>query len=215
MQDSRLQSKLISKLSSKFIVGLTGGIGSGKTTAGNIFARLGADIIDADEISRALVNAGSPCFDEIVLHYGKDIVDSDGNLDRAKLRELVFNDDQQKQWLENLLHPLIKQGIEQKIEISASEYIIVSVPLLLESGNYDFVDRILVIDVPEKTQLSRIMHRDGSSENLARQIMNTQVSRDERLRQADDILDNNNDLGSLEKQIENLHEKYLRLAATK
>lgn len=215
MQDSRHQSKNKSKLFSKYIVGLTGGIGSGKTAASNIFARMGVEIIDADEISRSLVNSGSPCFEEVVLHFGRGIVDSTGNLDRAKLRELIFNNEQQKQWLENLLHPLVKQEIERKIEISSSKYIIVSVPLLLESGNYDFIDRILVVDVPEKTQVSRIMQRDGNSENLARQIMDTQVSRDERLKHADDILDNNNDLGSLEIQIKNLHEKYLRLASTK
>jgi len=204
----------MSKFISKYIVGLTGGIASGKTTAGNIFARLGVDVIDADEVSRSLVNAGSPCFDEVVLHFGNDILDSGGDLDRAKLRELIFNDDQQKQWLENLLHPLVRQEIERKIEVSSSKYIILSVPLLLESGNYDFVDRILVVDVPEETQVCRIMQRDGSSENLARQIMSTQVSRDERLSHADDILDNINDLDSLKIQIENLHEKYLRLAAT-
>jgi len=112
------------------------------------------------------------------------------------------------------LHPLVRQEIERKIEVSSSKYIILSVPLLLESGNYDFVDRILVVDVPEETQVCRIMQRDGSSENLARQIMSTQVSRDERLSHADDILDNINDLDSLKIQIENLHEKYLRLAAT-
>ncbi len=197
---------------SRFVVGLTGGIGSGKTAVANLFSRQGIEIIDADEISRTLVKTGSPVLEAIIKHFGSSITDAEGNLDRKQLRELVFADNAEKEWLENLLHPLVRQEIERQVAASSSQYVIIVVPLLLESGNYSDVDRILVIDVPEDVQLERIKKRDGSSETLARSIMDAQMKREERLESADDVISNNSGIDSLEKQVKNLHNQYLQLS---
>ncbi len=197
---------------SRFVVGLTGGIGSGKTAVANLFSRQGIEIIDADEISRTLVKTGSPVLEAIIKHFGSSITDAEGNLDRKQLRELVFADNAEKEWLENLLHPLVRQEIERQVAASSSQYVIIVVPLLLESGNYSDVDRILVIDVPEDVQLERIKKRDGSSETLARSIMDAQMKREKRLESADDVISNNSGMDSLEKQVKNLHHQYLQLS---
>ncbi len=197
---------------SRFVVGLTGGIGSGKTKVANLFSRQGIEIIDADEISRTLVKTGSPALEAIIKHFGSSITDAEGNLDRKQLRELVFADNAEKEWLENLLHPLVRQEIQRQVAASSSQYVIIVVPLLLESGNYSDVDRILVIDVPEDVQLERIKKRDGSSETLARSIMDAQMKREERLESADDVISNNSGMDSLEKQVKNLHHQYLQLS---
>jgi len=197
---------------SRFIVGLTGGIGSGKTTVANLFSRQGIEIIDADEISRALVKTGSPALEAIIKHFGSSITDAEGNLDRKQLRELVFADNAEKEWLENLLHPLVRQEIQRQVAASSSQYVIIVVPLLLESENYSDVDRILVIDVPEDVQLERIKKRDGSSETLARSMMDAQMKREGRLESADDVISNNSSMDSLEKQVKNLHHQYLQLS---
>ncbi len=197
---------------SRFVVGLTGGIGSGKSTVANLFSRQGIEIIDADEISRTLVKTGSPALEAIIKHFGSSITDAEGNLDRKQLRELVFADNAEKEWLENLLHPLVRQEIQRQVAASSSQYVIIVVPLLLESENYSDVDRILVIDVPEDVQLERIKKRDGSSETLARSIMDAQMKREERLESADDVISNNSGMDSLEKQVKNLHHQYLQLS---
>ncbi len=197
---------------SRFVVGLTGGIGSGKTKVANLFSRQGIEIIDADEISRTLVKTGSPALEAIIKHFGSSITDAEGNLDRKQLRELVFADKAEKEWLENLLHPLVRQEIQRQVAASSSQYVIIVVPLLLESENYSDVDRILVIDVPEDVQLERIKKRDGSSETLARSIMDAQMKREERLESADDVISNNSGMDSLEKQVKNLHHQYLQLS---
>lgn len=204
MQDSRAKSK--------FIVGLTGGIGSGKTTVSDLFNSLGVNVIDADVISRSLVQPGSTCYQEIIAHFGKAILDSEGELDRSRLRTLVFNDVQARNWLENLLHPLIQQHIDSQIAASNSAYVLLVVPLLLESEAYDFVDRILVVDVPEAVQVDRIMTRDNSGEALVRQIIAAQISREERVRQADDIIDNTRSEAALKEEVKRLHEHYLECA---
>ncbi len=197
---------------SRFVVGLTGGIGSGKTTVANLFSRQGIEIIDADEISRTLVKTGSPVLEAIIKHFGSSITDAEGNLDRKQLRELVFADNAEKEWLENLLHPLVRQEIQRQVAASSSQYVIIVVPLLLESENYSDVDRILVIDVTEDVQLERIKKRDGSSETLARSIMDAQMKRERRLESADDVISNNSGIDSLEKQVKNLHNQYLQLS---
>jgi dephospho-CoA kinase len=196
----------------RFVVGLTGGICSGKTTVANLFSRQGIEIIDADEISRTLVKTGRPALKAIIKHFGSSITDAEGNLDRKQLRELVFADNAEKEWLENLLHPLVQQEIQRQVAASSSQYVIIVVPLLLESDNYRDVDRILVIDVPEDVQLERIKKRDGSSETLARSIMDAQMKREERLESADDVISNNSGMDSLEKQVKNLHHQYLQLS---
>ena len=197
---------------SRFVVGLTGGIGSGKTTVANLFSRQGIEIIDADEISRTLVKTGSPVLEAIIKHFGSSITDAEGNLDRKQLRELVFADNAEKEWLENLLHPLVRQEIQRQVAASSSQYVIIVVPLLLESENYSDVDRILVIDVTEDVQLERIKKRDSSSETLARGIMDAQMKRERRLESADDVISNNSGIDSLEKQVKNLHNQYLQLS---
>ena len=197
---------------SRFVVGLTGGIGSGKSTVANLFSRQGIEIIDADEISRTLVKTGSPVLEAIIKHFGSSITDAEGNLDRKQLRELVFADNAEKEWLENLLHPLVRQEIQRQVAASSSQYVIIVVPLLLESENYSDVDRILVIDVPEDVQLERIKKRDGSSETLARSMMDAQMKREGRLESADDVISNNSSMDSLEKQVKNLHHQYLQLS---
>jgi len=197
---------------SRFIVGLTGGIASGKSTVANLFSCQGIEIIDADEISRTLVKTGSPALEAIVKHFGSSITDAEGNLDRKQLRELVFADNAKKEWLENLLHPLVRQEIQRQVAASSSQYVIIVVPLLLESENYSDVDRILVIDVPENVQLERIKKRDGSSETLARSIMDAQMKRERRLESADDVISNNSGMDSLEEQVKNLHHQYLQLS---
>ena len=211
MQDSRKTPK--------FIVGLTGGIGSGKSTVSKLFYDLGIQVIDADTIARELVIPGSPCFQAIVDHFGNTVLEkkvetnaeSDGTLNRTHLRELIFNNENEKSWLENLLHPAIREEIDRQISESKSAYIILSVPLLIESDQYDFVDRVLVIDVPEKTQLERIKARDASSEKLIREIMASQVSRERRLAVADDTLDNSGSQDTLRQQVLLLHEHYLQI----
>jgi len=197
---------------SRFVVGLTGGIGSGKSTVANLFSRQGIEIIDADEISRTLVKTGSPVLEAIIKHFGSSITDAERNLDRKQLRELVFADNAEKEWLENLLHPLVRQEIQRQVAASSSQYVIIVVPLLLESENYSDVDRILVIDVTEDVQLERIKKRDGSSETLARSIMDAQMKRERRLESADDVISNNSGIDSLEKQVKNLHNQYLQLS---
>ena len=197
---------------SRFIVGLTGGIGSGKTTVANIFSSLGVEIIDADEISRDLVKVGSSCLDQIKAHFGSSVIANDGSLDRAALRGIVFANEQEKQWLENLLHPLVRDEIVTRVSAAAGDYVIIVVPLLVESGSYDFVDRILVVDVPEQLQIERIRTRDGSSEELIRQMLASQISREERLQHADDVIDNNTDMDALASRVSELHASYLAQA---
>jgi len=195
----------------KFIVGLTGGIGSGKSTVSELFHDQGIQVIDADTIARDLVIPDTPCFKAIVEHFGEDVLETTGTLNRTYLRELIFNDDNQRKWLESLLHPAIREEIDRQISESKSAYIILSVPLLIESDQYDFVDRVLVIDVPEKTQLERIKARDASSEKLIREIMASQVSRERRLAVADDTLDNSGSQDTLRQQVLLLHEHYLQI----
>jgi len=194
------------------IIGLTGGIGSGKSTVSNLFKSMGAEIIDADEISRSLVSRGTPQLEQIAAHFGPEILESDGSLNRARLREIIFHNDKEKQWLEDLLHPAIQEIIMAQIARVEASYAILVVPLLLESGNYKFVDRIAIVDVPESVQLARVMDRDGSNKALIEKILAAQISRKSRLDAADDVIDNSKSLEILRARVKELHDAYSQLA---
>ena len=199
---------------SHYIIGLTGGIGSGKTAASDAFAQLGINIVDADVCAREVVTSGSNTLAQIVEHFGSDILLPSNELDRALLRQRVFADDAEKNWLNQLLHPLIRQRMLAQIAASTSAYCILSVPLLLENKMQSLVNRVLVIDVPPDLQIKRVVDRDQSEEALIQSIMNSQIDRDSRLALADDIIDNQSDLVSLHEQVDALHLNYLALAAS-
>ncbi len=193
-----------------YIIGLTGGIGSGKSTISGMFEKLGAEIVDADKISHALVSKNEPLYKEIVNHFGSQILNDQEQLNRPLLRKIIFNDSEEKAWLEELMHPAIKNTILGIVKESQNPYIILSVPLLLESGNYEFVDRVLVIDVPESLQLERIGKRDSISTDLAQSIIKSQISRSERNKKADDIIVNDAPMEDIRKLVVQLHNKYLQ-----
>lgn len=196
----------------RFTVGLTGGVGSGKTTVSTLFHALGTDIIDADAISRNLVSPGSPLLEKILAHFGTAIADPSGGLDRGALRERIFHDPGAKAWLEALLHPVIRDEIQRQIDTGKSPYAIVVIPLLVESGSYGFLDRVLVVDAPEADQVTRLCQRDGISRELAQRMLATQATRQQRLDKADDVIDNSGQPENLAQQVQGLHETYLKLA---
>ncbi len=194
-----------------WILGLTGGIGSGKSAAAERFAALGVHLVDADHAARWVVEPGRPALERIAEHFGDQILQADGTLDRAALRERVFQDAGERKWLEALLHPLIGEEVSRHLSQAQSPYAILVSPLLVESGQHRLSQRILVIDVPEALQLQRTMQRDGVSEAQARAILDVQSSRAERLRHADDVLVNDRDLAWLNAEVERLHSFYLTL----
>lgn len=194
------------------VIGLTGGIGCGKSAAAEIFAQLGVAVIDTDQISRRLTEAGQPALAAIREQFGGDYFLPDGNLDRARLRHRVFSDPEAKSKLERILHPLIKEEVRRLLAEVLAPYAIVAVPLLLETGNYgDLVQRILVVDCTESQQVERVVARSKLSADEVRAIMAAQIGRSERLRMADDICNNDGDLHGLRRQIVELHQKYLGL----
>lgn len=194
------------------VVGLTGGIGAGKTTVANLFAQYGIPIIDADVISRELTQPGQAAFAEIVTHFQQSVLLKDKTLDRAKLRQIVFDNLQERRWLENLLHPLIQSEINSRLKKISAPYCILVIPLLLEVGSYSFVNRILVIDTPEEVQIERIVSRDHISPMQVKTILKTQVSRQFRLDHADDVIVNDGNTIDLESKVEKLHHKFLNIA---
>jgi len=201
---------------SDFIVGLTGGIGSGKTTVTNIFAELGIDIIDADIIARDVVAKGSPALTKIEEHFGSDILQGDGQLNRAMLRTKIFANDVDKQWLNALLHPLIRKQIVTQAQVSLSPYCIIVAPLLIENKLTTLVDRVLVVDVDETTQISRTIARDNNSKKQVEAIIKSQVSRQVRQSYADDLLNNDDCLiEDLENAVVQLHHAYLAYSEQK
>lgn len=196
-------------------IGLTGGIGCGKSTAAQMFADLGAGVIDTDQIARRLAAAGQPALAKIREAFGPEYFLPDGNLDRAKLRRLVFSNQAAKTRLEEILHPLIKQEVVAEINASRAPYLLLAVPLLLETGQYaSLIRRVLVVDCDDAQQIARAMARSHLSPEEVRAIMASQLPRAERLRQGDDILHNDGDLAGLRVQVERLHQQYLRLAET-
>lgn len=193
----------------KYVVGLTGGIGSGKSAAADIFRSLGISVVDADTLSREVVEPGQPALEAIADHFGSDVIGADGGLDRAAMRSRVFADPAQREWLEALLHPLIADLIRRRLGAASSPYAVLETPLLFETEQYRLVDRTLVIDVGEDTQLERAMRRDASDADTIRSIIGAQIERGERAARADDVISNEGSLAQLESAIHALHEKYL------
>lgn len=196
-----------------FVVGLTGGIGSGKSAATAIFEKHGIDIIDADEVAREVVAVGSEGLRHIAEHFGETILLEDGCLNRAALREKVFAAEEEKHWLNGLLHPLIRSRMQQLISESTSPYCILSVPLLVENKLTEMCKHVVVVDCPEAMQLERALKRDGSTEQTIKSIMASQATRKERVDAANDVLDNSTTLEALASQISTLHQKLLSLAS--
>lgn len=194
------------------VVGLTGGIGAGKSSVEKLFSKLGVPIIDADKISRDLTLPDRPALLAILEHFKTPLLKSDGTLDRTKLRNIVFTDHAERHWLENLLHPLIRREIEQQIKNLSTPYCIVVIPLLFESDPFPFIQRILVVDVSEESQIHRVRQRDKVSHAHIKAIIDTQVSRQHRLEKAHDVILNDGVIADLIPQVQALHEKYLTLS---
>lgn len=197
-----------------YVVGLTGGIGSGKSAAGQVFEELGAAVIDTDAIAHALTAPGGPAIEPIRAAFGDEYISAEGALARARMRERVFADAGSKRRLEAILHPLIGERSAAQVRAARSRYAILMVPLLIESGNYRArCRRILVVDCPEELQVARAAARSGIAAAQVRAIMANQVARAARLAAADDVIDNSGDLAHLRQQVEALHARYLQLAA--
>ena len=214
-------------MNTRFVVGVTGGIGSGKSAVTDRFATAGIAVIDADQAARAVVEPGTPGLAAIAKHYGAGILDAEGRLDRAALRRRlrlcaallraalrrrVFEDPAERAWLEQLTHPLIGEQIARELAAATSPYCILSSPLLLETRQKDLADVIVVVDVPEELQLSRTMARDDNDEELVRKIMAAQLGRAERLEGADIVIDNSSSLEDLDERVAELHREFLARA---
>jgi len=192
-------------------IGLTGGIGSGKSAACEIFSELGVPVIDADNIAHSLVKPGMPAFKEIIKMFGNEVISSDGTLDRKIIRNSIFANQIDRKKLEDLLHPAVYREIAVQVETINSKYCIISIPLLLETDASKTVDRILVIDAPRELQLERALNRDKTNKSDIDAIIDSQISRKDRLSAADDIVDNKGDIDNLRKRIRDLHEFYLSI----
>ena len=197
-----------------YVVAITGGIGSGKTTVANQFAALGIEVVDADLIAREVVAPGTPALAAITSHFGPEILTEQGLLDRRVLRERIFSDQAAKSWLNALLHPIIRSEMLRQCAAVSSPYCLLVVPLLVENRLTELADRVLVIDVDEATQIERTCHRDGVSREQAQAILASQASRSERLAMADDVLDNQSGTTeTIRARILALHETYLAFAS--
>lgn len=194
------------------VIGVTGGIGSGKTAATDHFKALGITVVDADLASRVVVEPGRPALQAIAEHFGAGVIAEDGTLNRRALREIVFANPDERIWLERLTHPLIAQEILQQIQASQSPYTILASPLLLESSQSRLAQRVLVIDVPEELQIARTTSRDNTNAEGVKAIIAAQMKRQDRLAKADDIIVNDKSLAELYAAVEALHQKYLEMA---
>jgi dephospho-CoA kinase len=196
-------------------IGLTGGIASGKSTVSQRFAELGVPVIDADVAARAVAERGTPGLAQVVKRFGDGILSPSSELDRPALRELIFNDPAARRDLDAILHPLIRAHMEQQAAAATGPYLIMAIPLLVETGGArERLDRILVVDVDEDKQLQRVQARDGISMAQARAILGAQASRAARLEAADDVLQNAGTVAELRQAVDRLHERYLKLAQT-
>jgi dephospho-CoA kinase len=194
-------------------IGLTGGIASGKSTVTQRFVELGIPVIDADVVSRAVVEPRTPGLAQVVERFGPQVLDPNGRLDRRALRALIFNDSASRQALDAILHPLIRVEMEEQVAAAQGPYVVMAIPLLIEGGNaHKRVDRLLVIDADEALQIQRVQARDGSSPEQARAILAAQASREARLNAADDVLANNGTVAELRQAVDRLHEQYLQLS---
>jgi dephospho-CoA kinase len=193
-------------------VGLTGGIACGKSTVANLFAALGVAIVDTDLLAREVVTSGSPLLREITAHFGTQVLASDGSLDRQELRARIFADPAQRHWLDALMHPAIRALTDTRSEAAPGPYLIVAIPLLVETGSAARFDRVLVVDCDPELQIARLAARDGNSREQAERILAAQASRAERLAVAHDVIHNDGDIASLRDQVEKLHRQYLQAA---
>lgn len=197
-----------------YVVGLTGGIGSGKSAVSRQLEAKGIRVVDADVVAREVVEPGEPALARIAQRFSNDVLNSDGSLNRRALRDIVFSDEKQRTWLEDLLHPLIRDRILQQLEAATSRYTLLVSPLLLETDQHLLVNHTVVVDVEEAQQISRTVARDNSNEAQVKAILAAQMSRADRQRQADSILDNCGDLAALEGRVDTLHAKMLELASS-
>lgn len=195
-----------------FVVGLTGGIASGKTTVADLFAKKQITLVDADIVAREVVAIGTPGLIQIAKYFGSTILLESGELNRPKLRELIFADDDNKKWLNNLLHPLIHNELLRQLSESRSTYTLLVAPLLVENNLMAICDHILVVDVAESLQLERTVQRDKVSEAQVKSILASQASREQRLAVADSVIINNGSLSALQSKVDKLHQKFLELA---
>ncbi|WP_074011697.1 dephospho-CoA kinase [Candidatus Sodalis sp. SoCistrobi] len=198
----------------QYIVALTGGIGSGKSTVANAFAALGVPLVDADVIAREVVQPESPALHAIVQRFGPAMLSADGSLDRAALRARIFSDPAEKAWLNGLLHPLIQRQTEQQLRSARTPYVLWVVPLLIENNLQQRANRVLVVDVDRERQIVRTLSRDGVSRAQVENILASQVSRQQRLACADDIIDNSGRPEEITDRVATLHQRYLALAAS-
>lgn len=202
-----------------YIIGLTGGIGSGKSTIADLFSELGVPTIDADVVARQVVEKGSPLLAQIADHFGSSILTDSGELNRPTLRERIFQSETEKNWLNNLLHPAIRREMLQQLAQISAPYVLWVVPLLIENQLTEFCDRVLVVDVSPEVQLARATKRDQSKIEVIKNIMAAQVDRQTRLTFADDVIENNlplnENLSQLKQQVAMLHQRYLNLSQTK
>lgn len=199
---------------SKFVVGLTGGIGSGKTTVANLFAAEGISLVDADIVAREVIAPGSTGLEAIVTHFGIEILTPEGELDRAKLRQRIFSHPEEREWLNQLLHPMIRQEMLAQVEKATSAYVIMVVPLLFENGLDRLVNRTLVVDISPELQINRTVKRDNVDASQVNNIISSQCSRSEKLARADDIIDNQGEISTLKREVLALHQRYLQLSGT-
>ncbi|MBW8055394.1 MAG: dephospho-CoA kinase [Acidiferrobacterales bacterium] len=193
-------------------IGLTGGIGSGKSSAAAMFARRGVPVIDADEIAKQLVAPGQPAYERIIQRFGKEFVDADGFIDRGRLRRHVFDDPASRRELEAILHPRVRQQIQRQLRALRAPYCVIVIPLIFEANQQDLVDRILVIDAAEDTQVQRVAARSSLADDEIRKIIAAQIGRNVRLRQAHDVITNEGELEQLEERVDAFHTRYLDLA---
>ena len=193
------------------IIGLTGGIGSGKSVASDKFKSLGVAVVDADVASRTVVEPGKPALKEIEDHFGSGIITAEGKLDRNNLREIIATDPEERKWLESVLHPKIGEQITKEISESTSVYTLFVAPLLLETNSQEMCSRVVVVDVPKDVQIRRTAKRDKVSPNQVEQMVAAQMEREKRLEKADDVLLNSGTIEDLEKQVEELHKKYIQM----
>lgn len=192
-------------------IGLTGGIGSGKSTVANFFAEHGIAVIDADVIARQITEPDTPALETIVDHFDTEVLNPDGSLNRKQLRHIVFNDEAERVWLESLLHPLIRQQMTEGVSSAASPYCIAVIPLLAKAKGIDYIDRVLVVDTPEELQIQRARERDHASEAHIQAIIDSQSDREAKLLMADDVIINDSSLESLKEKVDKLHHEYLGL----
>ncbi len=193
------------------VLGLTGGIGSGKSTVARLFGKQGVHWVDADDVARQVVEPGTPALQAIAGHFGRDVLTPEGTLDRARLRQIVFADPEQRAWLESLLHPIIRAELVRQLTLSddARPSVLLVSPLLLETDQHELVRRVIVVDVPVEVQLQRTMARDNNTREQVQRIIDAQMPRAQRLARADVVIDNSRPLEDVERQVRDWHQRFL------